>query len=213
MKRILLVLPLILLSACSAVPATATSAPVQTEPAATPSATEAPVLTAAPTTAPTDEVPSMKLPAAPFEAETYIDEQAGFAFDYPSGWTVNKATVGDRGSETQFLSSPDIANAATVPAGATRLSATVYDWDPKHDLDAYVAHWKSIWSDPGFKILEEKKLTLEQGLPAVQFTVQSQDTTTVFLVTALGDRYLVLSGEGDLELVKVIVQRLRPISQ
>jgi hypothetical protein len=32
------------------------------------------------------------------------------------------------------------------------------------------------------------------------------------LIAALGDQYLVLSGEGNLELVKEIVQRVRPIS-
>jgi hypothetical protein len=32
-------------------------------------------------------------------------------------------------------------------------------------------------------------------------------------MVALSDQYLVLSGEGDLELVKEIVERVRPISQ
>jgi hypothetical protein len=31
-------------------------------------------------------------------------------------------------------------------------------------------------------------------------------------VTALQDQYLVIAGEGDLDLVKLIVERLRPIS-
>ena len=53
---------------------------------------------------------------------------------------------------------------------------------------------------------------LELGLPAVRFTVQTPEANMVFLVTALEDQYLVLSGEGDLELVKEIVQRVRPIS-
>jgi hypothetical protein len=205
MKRILLVLPLILLSACAAVPVDTTPLPVEPELTAIPSNTQV-ILT------PTAEMPSGKLPAAPFEAQTYIDEKNGFAFDYPNGWTVSEPMGGERGSQVQFLSSPDLANMATLPEGATRLSATVYDWDPKNDLTAYVAHWKSIWSDPGFKVLEEEQLVLEQGLPAVQFTVQSSNETTVFLITALKDRYLVLSGEGDLELVKEIVGRLRPIS-
>jgi hypothetical protein len=157
-------------------------------------------------------MPSLKLPAAPFEAQTYIDEKNGFAFDYPSGWTVTEAMVSERAKQVQFLSSPDLANVASLPEGATRLSATVYDWEPKNDLPAYAANWKTAWGASGFTILDEQQLTLEQGLPAVQFTVQTPDATVVFLVTALKDRYLVLSGEGNLELVKEIVGRLRPIS-
>ena len=207
MKRILLVLSVMmtLLAACAAPAGTATSAPAETEVPALPSATE-------PASAPTEAIPAGKLPAASFESQTYINGTVGFALDYPSGWTVKETVIGERGSQVQFLSAPDLAEAATLPEGATRVTVAIYQWDPKNDLAAYVDHWESIWSDPGFKILEEEELVLEQGLPAVQFTVQSPDVTTVFLITTLGDRYLVLSGEGDLELAKEIVQRLRPIS-
>jgi hypothetical protein len=50
-------------------------------------------------------------------------------------------------------------------------------------------------------------------LPAVRFHVQAPDANLIFLMAAIGDQYLVLSGEGDLELVNEIVGRLRPISQ
>jgi hypothetical protein len=196
---------MILFSACAAPLAEPLPAPVETEIAPVPSNTEAIFM-------PTDEVPSMKLPAPSFESQTYIDEKFGFAFDYPLGWTVSEAMVGERGSQVQFLSSPDLANMETLPAGATRLSATVYQWDPKNDLAAYIAQWKTAWEASGFTILEEEELILEQGLPAVQFTVQTPGGTSSFLFTTLGDQYLVLNGEGDLELVKEIVQRLRPIS-
>jgi len=211
MKRILLVLPLfmVLLAACGAPPAVITPAPVETEITAVPSNTE---VLLAPTDAPTEAVPGMKLPAASFDSQTYIDEKFGFAFDYPNGWTVSEPMFSERATQVQFLSSPDLANAATLPEGATRLAATVYIWDPKNDIAAYVAQRKTAWEASGFTILEEQSLTLELGLPAVQFTVQTPDGTAVFLFAAIGDRYLELSGEGDLELVKEIVQRVRPIS-
>lgn len=178
-----------------------------------PTHTEVPATnTAVPPTPTETAAPQSKLPAAPFDAQTYINEDAGFALDVPVAWTTQAGVVGSRGTEIQFLSSPEIANAATLPAGATRLSATVYQWDPKNDLAAYVANWKTAWEASGFTILEEQSLTLEQGLPAVQFTIQTPDTQSVFLVTALKDQYLVLAGEGDLDLVKQIVQRLRPVS-
>jgi hypothetical protein len=184
------------------------SAPNAVMPATVIPATE----TVLPPTPTETAVPEAKLPAAPFESQVYIDEEAGFALDYPAGWTTNEMVIGSRGTQVQFLSEPGLVDAATLPEGATRLSATLYQWDPKNDLAAYIENWKTAWSASGFTILDEQQLTLELGLPAVQFTVQTPEAQTVFLITALEDQYLVLGGEGDLELVKQIVQRLRPIS-
>jgi hypothetical protein len=180
--------------------------------APSPTETPVPALPSDTPAAPTESAPSPKLPAAPFEAQTYIDEEAGFALDYPMGWTVNEVAVGPRSKQIQFLSSPDLANAPTLPEGATRLNATLYQWDPKNDLAAYVAHRKSAWEASGFQIPEEEQLILELGMPAVQFTVQTPESQTIFLIAALGDQYLELSGEGDLELVREIVRRVRPVS-
>lgn len=193
-----------LLATCSA-PGT-TPTPVQTDVPALPADTEsAPALTEA--------APNPKLPAASFEAQTYINEEAGFGLDYPAGWTVKEVVVGPRGTQVQFLSSPEIAELAAVPEGETRVNATIYQWDPKNDLAAFIANQKTAWEASGFTVLEEEPLVLELGLPAVRFTVQTPDANVVFLVTALEDQYLVLSGEGDLELVKEIAQRVRPISR
>ena len=228
MNRLFIVFLLVmtLLSACSSTPANTTLEPVQTD---APVQTDLPVMpsdtalasteTAAPLpasetpSAPTEAAPNPKLPAAPFEAETYVNEEAGFALDYPAGWTVNEVVVGPRGTQVQFLSSPELAEAATLPEGATRVNATIYQWDPKNDLAAFVANQKSAWEASGFSILEEEQRVLELGLPAVQLTVQTPESPVVYLIAALGDQYLVLSGEGDLELVKEIVGRLRPISR
>jgi hypothetical protein len=180
-------------------------------PTALPTRTEIPpTATALPPTE--TAVPQGKLPAAPFDAQVYSNEQAGFALDYPTGWTVNETVIGPRGTQIQFLSSPELAEAATVPEGETRLSATINQWDPKNDLAAYVQHTKDAWTASGFTIVEAQQLTLELGLPAVLFTVQTPDAPVVYLVTALKDQYLVIAGEGDLDLVKQIVERLRPIS-
>ena len=184
-------------------------------PNAVPTQTDAPVLPAntEPAPAPTEAAPNQKLPAASFESQTYINEEAGFALDYPSGWTVNEVVVGSRGTQVQFLSSPEIAELATVPEGATRVNATIYLWDPKNDLAAFVENQKNAREASGFTIIEEEQLLLELGLPAVRFTVQTPEANVVFLITALEDHYLVLSGEGNLDLVNEIVQRVRPISR
>ena len=206
MKRITILLTLMMLvTACS--PAT-TSVPTDSVPVPASTDEQAAASTSAPTEAPVNP----KLPAPSFESETYVNEEAGFALDYPAGWTVNESVVGDRGSQVQFLSSPEIAEAAVLPEGASRISAVIYQWDPKNDLPAYIANWKTAWESSGFTVVEEQPLVLDLGLDAVQFTLKTPDSSAVVLITALGDRYLVLSGEGDLELAKEIVQRLRPIS-
>lgn len=161
---------------------------------------------------PTEAVPQAKLPAASFDSRLYANEMAGFALDYPAGWIVQEAVVGSRATQVQFLSSPDLADAATLPDGATRMSATLYQWDPKNDLAAYVAHRKTAWDASGFRMVDEQNLTLELGLAAVQFVVETPETQTVFVFAALDDQYLELSGEGDLELVREIVERVRPFS-
>jgi hypothetical protein len=216
MKRLffVLMLILILLPACRSAPANTTperAIPSEGAPAA--ADTPAPAIRTDTAQAPTDAAPSSKLPAAPFEAQTYINEEVGFALDYPAGWMVKELTIGPRGTQVQFLSSPELAETATLPEGATRLSATIYQWDPKNDLAAFVANQKGAWEASGFTILAEEPRQLELGLPAVQFTLQTPDIQAVFLIAAIGEQYLVLSGEGDLELVKEIVGRVRPISR
>jgi hypothetical protein len=96
----------------------------------------------------------------------YVSKTGGFALDYPEGWTVKETVVGDRGTEILFVSKSDLAEAATLPLGETRLTATIYQWDPKNNLPAYVDHWKTAWESSGFTILEEQALTLELGLSA-----------------------------------------------
>jgi hypothetical protein len=205
-----LLLAMTLLSACMRAPGNTTLEPVQTDVPATVSVstdTSIPVI-------PSDTVaaPNPKLPAASFEAQTYVNEEVGFALDYPAGWTVNEQ-IGPRGTQVQFLSSPELAEAVTLPEGAARVNATIYQWEPKNDLAAFVANQKTAWEASGVTILEEKQLVLELGLPAVRFHVQAPDADLIFLIAAVGDQYLVLSGEGNMELVKEIVERVRPISR
>ena len=162
--------------------------------------------------APTEAAPNPKLPVASFESKPYINEEAGFALDYPAGWTVNELVVGPRGTQVQFLSSPEIAEMAVLPEGATRVNATLYKWHPKNDLAAFVANQETAWEASGFTILDEEQLVLELGLPAMKFTLQTPEANVVFLVAALENQYLVLRGEGNLDLVNEIVRRVRPIS-
>ena len=162
----------------------------------------------------TEMAPEGKMPAPSFESQTYLNEAVGFALDYPAQWTVKETLQGERGSQSLLLSKPEIADLETVPAGETRVAVTVYQWDPKSDLAAFVETRKTAWEASGFTILDEEPVTLDLGLAAVRFTVQTSDGHTVpFLFAAIGDQYLSISGEGDLALVQEIMRYLRPIGK
>ena len=203
MKRITLVLFILALSlAACAAPATSLPTPVEnTMPVPGVAVTEAVV------------EPQGKLPAPSFESQTYINEAVGFAIEYPASWTVNETALGDRGSQTQLLSTPEIAELQTLPAGATRVTIVINQWEPKNDLAAFVDVRRTAWESSGFTILDEEPLTLDLGLAAIRFTVQTADGTTVlFQFAAVGDQYISISGEGDLPLVEEIMMYLRPVS-
>lgn len=173
--------------------------------------TEAPV-----PTSPTLEValePQGKMAAPSFESQLYVDEANGFMLDYPVGWTVKQTMAGERGSQSVLLSAPEVADLETLPPGATRISVTLNQWDPKNDLAAFVESRKTAWSASGFTILSEERLTLDLGLDAVRFTIQTTDSlTALFQFSVVDDQYLTLSGEGDLTLAAEIMNYLRPLN-
>ncbi len=202
MKRITVVLCILALSL------TACAAPATPTPASVPVENNMPV----PSMAVTEMVVAGKLPAPSFESQVYIDEAAGFALDYPAQWTVTETLVGDRGSQSVLLSSPEIADLAVVPAGETRVAITVQQWDPKNDLAAFVAVRKTAWESSGFTIVDEEPLMLDLGLATVRFSVQTPEgLTSLVMFAAIGDQYVSISGEGDLTLVEEITRYLRPV--
>ena len=204
MFRLRLILPLalaILLAACAG-PGAITSTPGETP---IDQSTLAPITvpTAEPTIEPTVEqptaLPPTEAPSLSFESATYRDESAGFAFEYPAAWeVVDLGSLGDRGSGAQL-----------VLNGEPQLNITLFLWDPKKDLSAWVAHRKEAWSASGFDILTEEELVLPGGERAARFVVQAPDEQALFFFTPVGDRYLELSGTGDLDLLKEITSTVR----
>jgi hypothetical protein len=91
-------------------------------------------------------------------------------------------------------------------ATGPRLDVVVYLWDPKGNLPGYLEVRRSAFESSGI-ILEEKSLTLENGQEVVTFLVGGVDGNQgFFFITTLHDRYLQLSGSGDLELLAEIAQ-------
>ncbi len=91
------------------------------------------------------------------------------------------------------------------------MSINVLLRDPKNALDEFIDVRKQAWAASGFEILKEEEWTLAGGWKAFRFLVQSPEEGTFFLMTTLGERYLLLSGSGDLDLLVEIARTLRPL--
>jgi hypothetical protein len=157
-------------------------------------------------------VPSMptETPVPAFDASTYRDESANFEFDYPSDWSLDPSSqIGPRGAQA-LLTSPG-TTAETLAEGGSRLAITTYLWDPKNDLDAYIAQHKLSWNASGFTILSEEQWTLAGDRRAAAYVITTPEEQSFFMLTIIGDDYLVLSGNGDLNLLSEIAKTLRPI--
>jgi hypothetical protein len=142
----------------------------------------------------------------------YQDQINGFQLDYPAGWTVLPNTqIGPRGSQAQLLSPG--ATPQALAEGDTNLSVTVYLWDPKNDLAAYVTHRRTAWEGGGFTIVRESKGDLMDGRKEMDFVVRAPDgQPAYFLFTNLGENYLEIAGEGGISLVEEIAHTLRPLN-
>lgn len=158
--------------------------------------------------------PTAAQPAsAPFESQTYINQLEGFMLDFPVTWVAREILVGETGSQVVFVSSPDLIEAPQIPAGQARVFVNVYQWDPKNDLPAYVQKTKDGWAGSGFTIQDEQTVTLDSGMVAVRLIVQTPTVGIPLLITTLGEKYIVMSGEGDLQMVDSVFLRLKPLSQ
>lgn len=143
-----------------------------------------------------------------FTPAVYRIEEIGFELQYPQEWMLDEGVLGSRAFGASLTSWEHPAGQIDqVPEGESILSVTVYQWDPKNDLDAYVqTRMRDAWSASGIQILSEEVIPLGGDQRSVTFTVRNETDMeeAFFLVTLAGDQYLVLSGSGDLELLKEI---------
>jgi hypothetical protein len=99
------------------------------------------------------------------------------------------------------------------PETSPRMDATVLNWDPKNDLDAFIDVRKQAWSASGMEVLSEEQYTLMGGHRAVRFLIEGVDGEQALLITTtVGQRYLVLSGTGDLDVLAEIAGTVRVLS-
>ena len=143
-----------------------------------------------------------------FTPEIYQDADTGFTLKYPQGWMVEESMYGSRASGAVFTSWQHPAGQIEpMPADGSILSATFYQWDPMNDLDAYIqTRMKDAWAASGIQVLSEEAVQLAGNRRAALFTVRSEadGEEAIFLATLAGGDYLVLSGTGDLALLREI---------
>jgi hypothetical protein len=210
-NKFMLVVLVLALAACAPAAAPATQPPAATQTPAASATSPAPSSPPAPTSTPAPTATAQPTIAKPsFTPATYQDKDAGFEVDYPAGWTlVPKTVIGSRGSQAQLFSPG--ATAEKVAPGSSRLGLTVYQWDPKKDLPAFMTHRMSAWEGSGFTVTPDVTWELADGRGVASFIVLTPDKLqTYFLLTTVGQDYLEISGEGDLALVQEIAQTLRP---
>lgn len=181
--------------------------PAACAPAAAPAADEP---TASVVLPPTATLPPTVVPLS-FVPAVYKAQAEGLALDYPADWTATPISqVGSRGSQGQLLSPGTTAE--SLPKGGTRVGITVNLWDPKNDLAAYVTHRRSAWDASGSKIVKESSGDLTNGRKYMSFIIHATDGfQSFFLFTTLGEKYLEISGEGNLALVEEIAHSMRPL--
>ena len=195
-RQMLLIVFALGLSACSAAGPTAT---------ATALASSVTVTLPAPTQTFTPEPTKLQ---TSFTPAVYTDAENGFMLAYPADWTlVPNRRIGDRGSQAQLFSPG--ATLDELPAGGTRVTISIYAWDPQNDLAAYVAQRKTAWEASNLKILDENPGQLPDGIAEMHFIVQSPDgQQTYILLTAWGQNYLQIAGDGELTLIDEISHTL-----
>ena len=162
----------------------------------------------------TDIAPDAEESAVPelsFEALIFQDNAAGIRLLYPEDWVIiSRQEEGDRGAQAAMLSPGTTLN--QLAEGGTRLSLLYHQWDPKGDLDAYVAQRKLAWEASGFQVIDEENLLLADGRKVIIFSVETTENTRVvsaFLVA--GEEYLEINADGNIDLALEIIHTITVI--
>ncbi len=139
-----------------------------------------------------------------FEAETYRDEALGFELDYPAEW--------DAPGLFERQSRGSIVQASMD--GQVVLDIVTLQWDPEDDLRAYTEMREQAFEGSGFTILEKKEVMLEEGWEGFGYKIETvEGEQAYFFFTTIYDRYLQLSGSGDLDQLAEIASTLRTINE
>lgn len=143
-----------------------------------------------------------------FEPAEYLDEEAGFKLYFPVDWTVlPREQVGERGSQAALLSPGSTLE--QIAMDGSRITLMIYKWDPKEDLVAFVNQRELAWEASGFSAIRNGNFTLEDGREVVLYDVKTVDGIDLLVAfTIVGEEYLQITSEGNLDLCKEIIRSL-----
>jgi hypothetical protein len=159
---------------------------------------------------PTETAISTSTPA--IVLTTYQDTASGFSFDYPAGWMLDEIALGSRAPVGYQITSwsHDPGMISEVPADGTIIDIAVQLWDPKGDLSAFFEHRKQAWDASGITIAKTEDITLGNNMPAKILIINGADGSEGYvLLSTLGENYLVVSGNGDLQKIDLVARSIR----
>lgn len=144
----------------------------------------------------------------------FVHTNAGFELAFPAGWIADEPIDDGNGGSFAMLTSWEREPGSLVletPPGESSFVITVISGTPAEDLEAYVAQRMATWESFGQTPAAHEEWLLEGDLPAVFFLFEIEDQDFTYLITSLGDQYLVISGSGDLDQMRSIASSLRKI--
>lgn len=209
----------LILTACGAKPA---DIPPTKPPEATVTPTTLWSLT--PTALPGSDQNPSATSAAPTEAanlagdvETYGDEQAGLALDYPAGWFLEDAALqgaGESAVYTVSLFSWDYTSVTpskdlnTLPEGETKIDITVFNQGAATLAEA-VHVMKTQDSGTPVTFTKEENWILDNGQEAVYLESEGVMGLVGTMITLVNGKTVYVSGYGDLTPFKAVALSLR----
>jgi hypothetical protein len=102
-----------------------------------------------------------------------------------------------------------VVNLCASSPDKPNLSITVSLWEP-HNLDGYVAQREQAWTSSGSTIVVRVERMLDGDHRGLDYLIEGRDGELVsVLITTVGERYLVLAGDGDRDMLAAIMRRVR----
>ena len=159
------------------------------------------------------------------KTSTYRNSVVGFELDYPANWRINNTN--DKNKQSSYAYSVTLISWAPsqdaqncpkcqgiLPAGGTAIDIVVFNSGVTTLNEAILARKQEFWqAGLGQKIVTAEAWTLNKGLLAQRWLVESQSGQSVELITAINKRTVILGGLGDYALFDAVARTLRLVSK
>ncbi len=142
---------------------------------------------------------------------TYVNEHAGYAFDYPAGWIVQGEPNPGSYNYAITVQSFKLGSGGPVPADQAKLDFVTCNSAECNTLQAIQAQIDEQVASGTLEILSEETWTLAGGIPAIRRQVVGEMGIEVAsLITEIDGKALRVSGYGDLAAFDEVARTLRP---